>query len=83
MCWLVFQIRFVLSDEPVPFLSPGRAWWWHPPVSPWGQGTPHAKQLWGGDGDQSTALQAGGVGKLEASNDKMNQEESYCCVFPL
>lgn len=78
MCWLVFQIHFVLLNEPVPFLSPGRAWWWHPPVSPMGQ-----KQLWGGDGDQSTALQAGGVGKLEASNDKMNQGESYCCVFPL
>lgn len=48
-----------------------------------GMGSPHAKQLWGGDGDQSTALQASGVGKLEASNDKMNLEESYRCVFPL
>lgn len=50
---------------------------------PMGMGSPHAKQLWGGDGDQSTALQAGGVGKLEASNDKINLKESYRCVFPL
>lgn len=42
---------------------------------PVGTGCPLTKQLWGGDGDQSTALQAGGVGKLEASNDRMNQGE--------
>lgn len=54
-----------------------------PTSVPMGTGSPHAKQLWGGDGDQSTALQASGVGKLEASNDTMNQEESYCCVLPL
>lgn len=66
----------MLSDEPVPFFVSRESVGLAPAGVPVGTGSPHTKQLWGGDGDQSTALQAGGVGKLEASNDKMNPEES-------
>lgn len=52
MCWLVFRIHFVLSDEPVPFL--GRVWWWHPPVSPWGRGAPTQSSF--GEGMETSPL---------------------------
>lgn len=46
----------------------------------------HAKQLGGGDGDLPAAFaagQAGGTGKLEASNGKITEEKPYRFVFPL